>query len=157
MPGSGTPTDPTTRAQLSRSHANALARRRRLLADEHYGPLYARATKAQAAAVDTLVEAGDTAGAKNLLDAQAAARREASRARYLDRRRRQVVQHIITPLHGIASYQLSTVEEGVEIMTPAELTATLRWNTRAIRDAAASGSRIRPDLSALPRNPWWYH
>lgn len=152
MPGSGTPTDPTTRA-----HRNALARRRRLLADEHYGPLYARATKAQAAAVDTLVEAGDTAGAKQLLDQQAAARREASRARYRARRERQVVEHIVTQLAGLASFQQSTVEEGVAIMTPEELTATLRWNTRAIRDAAASGTRIRPDLSALPRNPWWYH
>lgn len=140
----------------SRAHRNALARRRRLLADEHYGPLYARATRAQAAAIDARVEAGDTAGAKALLDAQDSQRRAAARARYRARLERQVVEHLRRQLAGY-SHDDSTLEQGVAIMTYAELRATLKWSSGPIRRAAGDGSNIRPDLSHIPRNPWWYH
>ena len=150
MAGSGTPTGPDTRA-----HRNALARRRRLLNDEHYGPLYARARPRLAAAVDARIEAGDTAGAKRLLDEAVERRREANRARYRARLEAQVVAHMTRQLAGLASYQQSTIEEGVALMTYPQLRATLRWNTNQLRAAARSG--IRPDLSQLPRNPWWYH
>lgn len=136
-------------------HRNALRRRARLLADEHYGPLYARLSNRREREVNAAVEAGDTRRAKELLDSYHLNELERRRARYRARLERAAVDHQLL-MHGRFANPM-TLTQGAAIMTFAELHEVVTLHSWELARRAGNTEYARIDLVGLPRNPYWYH